>query len=53
MATVPKPAAFAQYKYARDQQTFNQIANVIARNVALFNKPGVLSVRPGYKAVAR
>src|SRR5438270_826830 len=40
-----------RYTYARDEETFADIAQTIQKNIATLQRPGVLSVRPGYKAV--
>jgi hypothetical protein len=50
MAHPTKPSK-ALYKHGPDAPTFDEIAQVIQKNLAALKKPGVISIRPGYKAV--
>ncbi len=41
----------AMYKYAKDSDTFLRMDEAIRQNLPTLRKEGVISVRPGYKAV--
>lgn len=51
MAATDSTTPLVHYPYGQDFDTFRRIDVTIRANLAAFRKPGVISVRPGYKSV--
>ncbi len=51
MAAHDSVTPLANYPYAKDAEVFRRMDGVIRTNLSAFHKPGVLTVRPGYKSV--
>jgi len=51
MAATNSTIPLVNYPYGQDLDTFRRIDATIRTNLAAFRKPGVISVRPGYKSV--
>jgi hypothetical protein len=51
MALSNTTSSRARYRQAQDSDVFRRIAEIIEKNLSTLNKQGVISARPGYKAV--